>query len=64
MTIKATMKDIRLYKGLLRTAKRHRHYTKTWQIYNFAVKITKSHSKALDLAYWDLYLDSTYDKSN
>lgn len=47
-----------LYKGLLRTAKRYNHYDKTWKLYNLTYKITKCHKQTLDIAYWDLWLDT------
>ena len=56
--ITATKNDSMLYTGLLRTAKRYDHYIKTWKLYNHTVKITKCHKQALDIAYWDLWLDT------
>lgn len=58
VNIKATDKDIKLYSNLLKVAKKHDHYIKTWKLYNHAVNITKCHKQALDIAHWDLYLDT------
>jgi len=46
------------YKRLLRTAKKYDHYDKTWKLYNLTYKITKCHKQTLDIAYWDLWLDT------
>lgn len=47
-----------LYKELLKTAKQHDHYDKTWKLYNLTYKETKCHKQALNIAYWDLWLDT------
>ncbi len=58
INIKATDKDVKLYSNLLKVAKKHDHYIKTWKLYNLTVNITKCHKQALDIAHWDLYLDT------
>lgn len=46
------------YMSLLRESIQHDHYYKTWKLYNHTVKITKCHKQTLDIAYWDLWLDT------